>query len=354
MSGTLNIPLKSLHLALVLAVCGMASIVGAAPEFYLRAEPSETMIGGKIQLSLEIHEPDFDLNRIQAVAFDPEPDPQRWHVDQHWWRDWKPREKEDEPAWHATLRPFELGGQSLPPVTVIYDDAEGEAAEATVDAVLVADGSTTRPARIEVLSVRPPESETIELIGLRGPATLRRDWSWVLGAGAIVAVGLAIGFLLWRWWRRRSTVSPFRPSAPPVPPAIWALQELERGRRLPVCQSGPSKVIFTIVSDVIRRYLDLRYGIDALDKTTLETIRALERKRVDADFLAAVQSFLDECDLIKFTRQETSRPRWDSIWNDASQLVRMSTPPEELTEPGKVSTSIAMDESPVAASEASR
>ena len=81
---------------------------------------------------------------------------------------------------------------------------------------------------------------------------------------------------------------------------------------------------------MIRLYLGRRYGVNAIDMTTMECLRALHVLQPGDDVLRWIQKFLDECDLIKFTTHEVARERWKMIWHDARMIVQMTTPAEEL------------------------
>ncbi len=69
--------------------------------------------------------------------------------------------------------------------------------------------------------------------------------------------------------------------------------------------------------------------------TTKECMIALKQRAPGDDVIRWVQSFLDECDTIKFTRIEPSADRWATIWNDARLLVQMTTLPDELAGAGR-------------------
>jgi hypothetical protein len=85
-----------------------------------------------------------------------------------------------------------------------------------------------------------------------------------------------------------------------------------------------------MVSEVMRLYLERRYGVPAIDLTTSECLRMLQAKAIDGEALGWLRQFLDACDLVKFSRYEAPRERWATIWNDAKSIVQRTTPPEEF------------------------
>lgn len=312
-----------------LARCALAAEPEPAPaaadqpttittEFKIEVQPRQGVrIGGRIELRLSPTNPNFDMHRITAVKM--HPDPAVWEKALDWRIDYSGSDSGAAGKWIGVLKPFETGRLTIPDAFVTWKSKTGEPVTAKVQGP-----------NILVDSIIPPNARTLDLTPLRDPIAVPRDWSWLWGLAASVIIAALAGWFGWRWWSRRD--APARPAEPDLPPGLWALHEIDRRSRLPVCTTGPAKAIFTLVSEVIRLYLEKRYGISAIDMTTIECMRALQEREPGDDVIRWVQSFLDECDVIKFTRIEPSPERWNTIWNDARLIVQMTTPPEELGE----------------------
>jgi hypothetical protein len=305
-------------LACLLLTAALPAVARPAAEtlpFRLEIAPAEATIGDRISVRLLPTDPQFDPGRIQAVAFDGES--ADWEVTGRWCRDWQEQEKDKSGPWGATIRPFAVGALPLPPTVVAYKDDGGELREVRLASATLA-----------VNSVRAPGADTLELTPLRDLAEIPPDWGrLVWTAAGFLLASLAAAALMWAARRRRDEPLP---AEPPLPPGLWALRELERRSRLPVCRTGPAKTIYSMVSEVLRLYLQRRWGVDAIDMTTRECLDALAARDVDAKVLKWIRQFLDECDLVKFTDREFDRPRWITIWNDAKLIVQHTTPPGEL------------------------
>ena len=97
-------------------------------------------------------------------------------------------------------------------------------------------------------------------------------------------------------------------SAPVVPPAPLrpahevALEALARIEASDMLVRGEVKEYHIEVSEVIRRYVEARFAVAALEMTTWEVIAGLERAEVDADFRSGLSRFLDQCDMVKFAK----------------------------------------------------
>ncbi|MCE5229734.1 hypothetical protein LLG95_09085 [bacterium] len=286
-------------------------------EFFIEVEPGNYFIGTEIKLHLQPVDPKFDLRRISAVTS--KPDPQKWEQVLGWRLDYSRAKANGGTRWSAALKPFETGSVMLPDAIVTWQPkAGGEPITRRVQGPI-----------ISVQSKLLPGAPNNQLTPLREPIAIARDWSWIYGALAAVLLAALAGWLGWRWWKRRGR--PAGPPEPDLPPGLWALHEIDRRSRLPVCQSGPAKAIFTLVSEVVRLYLERRYGISAIDMTTMECMRALQQRDPGDDVIRWVQDFLDECDTVKFTKIDPAPERWGTIWNDARLIVQMTTPQTELT-----------------------
>jgi len=84
-----------------------------------------------------------------------------------------------------------------------------------------------------------------------------------------------------------------------LPPDFVALTELERIEGMGLPARGEFKQFYTLVTDAVRRYLEARFGVEALDRTTHELLGDLARRGLEVDGLAAL---LDEADLVKFAK----------------------------------------------------
>ena len=62
------------------------------------------------------------------------------------------------------------------------------------------------------------------------------------------------------------------------------------------------KSYYSGFSDVLRRYLERRFEIDALEKTTVEVVENLEKGPIEKDVLRAIREVLSQSDLVKFAK----------------------------------------------------
>ena len=154
--------------------------------------------------------------------------------------------------------------------------------------------------------LRPARAALAEL---QGP-WLQRHWAW-LAAALVVLIGAAAGVVLWlRRAEQRARLTAYDR-------ALARLQRLER-RGLP--KEAQLDGWYVELSDIVRRYIEGRFGLRAPELTTeeflLEAGRSAEISKPHCELLSA---FLERCDRVKFARYN---PGGDGESQEALDLAR--------------------------------
>jgi hypothetical protein len=161
----------------------------------------------------------------------------------------------------------------------------------------------------------------VDIRDIRPPLRIPTGWEW-LGwtlAGAVLA---ALGYWLWKRWRRRQAQA-LQP-APPVPPHEIARQRLREALAL----MDQPKPFCTAVSDALRVYLEQRFNWHAPERTTEEFLEELQASaRLSFEQKRSLGEFLLRCDLVKFARYEPVRPELQEVYDVAWRLVQETEPP---------------------------
>lgn len=164
------------------------------------------------------------------------------------------------------------------------------------------------------------------LAGIKPPVRWARPWPILLlwiGLGALVLAALIAGLIFW-WVRRQKNI----PLPPPVPPHVIALQALEALLQRQWIEQENVEPFYVELSQIVRRYIEDRFGLRAPEQTTEEFIRATATSPLLSSAhrdLAA--SFLEQCDLVKFARHRPGAIEMKAAHASADRLVRETIPP---------------------------
>lgn len=162
------------------------------------------------------------------------------------------------------------------------------------------DGSiaaTTEPLVVTVTSVLGDRGGAIEAPSdLLVPAP-----RWPYYAGAATVAALLLG-LAWHRWPRRPRPRPA--AAVQLPAHVEALRALARLEHAPRTTQAHVEAFYVDLSQVLRVYLERRFGLRAPERTTEEFLRELDAgDQLAREHRGELQQFLQRCDLVKFAAQ---------------------------------------------------
>ncbi len=126
---------------------------------------------------------------------------------------------------------------------------------------------------------------------------------------------LLLVLLVYRYYRRNAPTTRRQP-------AREALRECERLITSQLPEQGRGERFITLLTTILRRYLERQYQLPARRQTTREFLQAL----ADADGFSAEQkqrlaAFLEQCDLIKFARVSPSTADCRALADEVRRLV---------------------------------
>jgi len=158
-------------------------------------------------------------------------------------------------------------------------------------------------AKVTVASVLPPDAK--DIMDIREPVAAQMGpEQWLAAALIALAILVPLALLGYLLYRRLS-----RPRVKVTPQIVvaaheHALAELGALRDSDLLVTGQYKVFYTRLSEIVREYLEARYGVPAMEQTTWMIDRDLQREKVPQVWRDELVGTLRRADLVKFARQE--------------------------------------------------
>jgi hypothetical protein len=217
-----------------------------------------------------------------------------------------------EHAWE--LDTFAAGEAEIPAMTVRFGAPE--------------EALASEPLRVTVRSVLAEGQDPASFRDIRGAAALRGRGSLAaaLAFSAVPVAALALGALLLA--RRRRKPAPARAG----PAHERALRELARLEAEGLPGRGAVHEHYFRLADIVRGYLERRFGILAPERTTEEFLReAREDGALAPEHKEMLGGFLRACDLVKFALDRPG-PREAAEALDAARRFVVETAPQPAVE----------------------
>jgi hypothetical protein len=209
-------------------------------------------------------------------------------------KDYKPRQSAVKNGTRTSTESFEIttfttGDYQIPPVIIHYRTPSGEVKSVATDPLPIKVNSLLSGEQGEDIKPLKPQKEFP-----REFPTL-----WVI-VGSVLIAGAALFFWLYRRARRPIDLS--TAVADTRLPWEIALEELAKLRESDLLARGEYKLFYLELSDIFRRYLERRYGIYALERTTIEIIMEFRKLALAKEEEKVIHDFLEGCDLVKFAK----------------------------------------------------
>lgn len=200
------------------------------------------------------------------------------------------------------------------------------------------EGSETISSNQPVLKVLPVSIDTLQTIhDYADVADIDRSFidylpDFVVDYGLwILAIIVVLGIAAYVIYFVTKKKTPFAFAQPkPVPPYEKALQELNQLRSEKLCEQGRERDFYTRLTDILRIYLQGRFGINAMEMTSTQirnTLQSNEETRLSKRHMEQV---LEIADFVKFAKV---RPLPDDnvrAFNSAMQFIEDTKPQPEL------------------------
>ena len=192
--------------------------------------------------------------------------------------------------WHVPVQVFDSGTYRLPQF------------------VYVSDRDTARTTELSLKVIPVPVSADAQISDFAGPVSPKGklfdflpDWMldlWWLWLALLILIALFI--IGMRRYRKQGGVVLRKKPAPD--PYQVAMQRLDNLKSRKLWEQGMEKEYFTFLTDILREYLEKRFGINALEMTSSEIIASLSANPEVKEKRGYIREILDVADFVKFAK----------------------------------------------------
>lgn len=156
------------------------------------------------------------------------------------------------------------------------------------------------------------------------PDWITDNWGWILTVIALIAATV-----LYFIFRKKDIKAAILPKPKPVPPYELAMQQLNALRDMQLCEHGREKEFYTRLTDILRVYLDQRFGINAMEMTSTQIRAAINANEDTRPNNRYVSQILEVADFVKFAKVRPLPSDNAKSFNSAMQFVEATKPVAE-------------------------
>lgn len=172
-------------------------------------------------------------------------------------------------------------------------------------------------------NVAEPENKSI-LDAL--PDFLYNYWWLVL----LILLLIAAGVYAYLRYRKEGHILPKKPEPTPYEVAMAGLHAL---RQKKLWEQGMEKEYFTELTDILRTYMQKRFGINAIEMTSRQILAALSANPETADKRPMIRQILDMADFVKFAKVRPLPADSITSYENAVKFVEQTKPLPPAEEP---------------------
>lgn len=327
--------LKNIALFALAFVVATASAQSITPTVRAYIEPDSILIGDRFTLTIDVEKDQVQSLFFPAFAMDKaegEEQPQFGVVEciedhptdtlEHKGRKLRLRKR-------YTLTAFDEGVYNLGRPSVLYADKNiVDTLYGSADSLHIVVSTFKIDSTSMLCDIKPVKKMPFrfgEIAGYTGIA---------FGVLALLAVAI---YLLARHLAKRgkSIADLFKPE-PPLPPHIVAISALEELQNQKLWQNNRHKEYYSALTDILRTYIDGRFGVGAMEMTTDEIVEAIKSLNLPQKLAMDVLNVLRDADLVKFAKAMPEAAENESAFSKVYYFVEETKPIEQTeNEEGK-------------------
>lgn len=223
-----------------------------------------------------------------------------------------------------TVSAYDSGDFHAGPVKVYFKNSNGE-----LDSVF----SNDIPVIVNTLNVDTAKPFKAIKAPLDVPYSWKEFIPYIIGA-VVLLIAIIVGIVLWKKYRKQKPAVVERPK-PKDPAHIWARKELKKLEDEKIWQGDDVKLYYSRLTDVLRLYVEYRYGWYAMESTTEEIQSEIENYNLKEKAKENLLSILRAADLVKFAKMIPMPDANIRAMESAYKFIDFTEPNENKTEEKK-------------------
>ena len=213
------------------------------------------------------------------------------------------------------VQSFDSGVYAIPPFLLVNgpDTVRSNELSIKVNPVDVSEMTDINP----IADVAGFESKWYDWL----PDWITDYWLWIVLGIVIIAGGICAYLIL----SNKVNVN-IMPQKKRLPPDQIAFNRLNALKEAQLWEKGQEKEYYTRLIDILRDYLQERFGINAMEMTSPQILRALRRNPETRDNASLVQEVLVMADFVKFAKERPLADDNERAFSRASAFVESTKP----------------------------
>lgn len=219
-----------------------------------------------------------------------------------------------------TITVFDSGFFVLPPFPFLSRDLKSNQSDTiTTEALLIGVKTIPVDTTREIKDIKPV---------MNAPFPWRDYLPYFLLA-ALVLAGIVLLIIHFAGKKKPVAAAPPKPK---IPAHIIALDTLKKINEEKIWQSGMTKKYHSEVSDTVRAYIEDRFEIQAMEQTSVETMKQFGKSMITPEQREKLKYILETADLAKFAKSEPVSYENEQSMLYAVDFVTSTIPVEKETE----------------------
>jgi hypothetical protein len=153
---------------------------------------------------------------------------------------------------------------------------------------------------------------------------VKSNWNWI-----ILVLALILGFFIWRYFWKKPAEE-VEEEEEIIPAHILALDALKKLLAEEGWKNKEKKLYYSELTDTIRTYLENRFSIHAMEKTTREIISELKSATISESDKEYLKMILKEADMVKFAKFTPSEEDAFAYLNKSIDFVNRTKENEKV------------------------